>query len=114
MKIVARPSYDTFFLLTACAIFFAFLIFTINGEDGLLRLLKLKGMRNELRAKNHALMMENLSLRQEQKSLHSLKTIEQTAHATLGLAYPDEIVFVLGKDNASSFSDSIVLPPSEE
>ncbi len=99
MKIVARHNYDTFFLLVACAIFFVFLILTINGEDGLLKLLKLKGMRNDLRFKNHALMMENLALHQEQKSLKSLKTIEQTAHATLGLAHPDETVFVLKKDN---------------
>lgn len=94
MKLIEKQNHDTLFYILALIIFFAFLIFTISGQEGMLRLLSLKKTRDELISKNKQLLTENLSLRQQQTNLYNLKTIEHTARESLGLVYPGEIVFV--------------------
>lgn len=95
MNIIEKKNDDSFFYILAFIIFFVFLGVTVGGEDGLLKLLKLKNTRDELIIKNKLLLMENLTLFQEQKSLYDTKTIEHAARSSLGLVYPDEIVYII-------------------
>lgn len=98
MKLIDKKNYDALFFLLACVIFFAFLVFTIGGEDGLLKLLQLNKVKSELALKNREILLENLSLRQTQKSLTHPKVIEHLARESLGFVYPDEVVYVTRKD----------------
>lgn len=102
MNIIEKRKDDSFFYIVAFIIFFVFLGVTFGGEDGLLKLLRLKNTRDELIKKNKLLLMENLTLFQEQKSLYDKKTIEHAARRSLGLVYPDEIVYII-KNPPSEF-----------
>lgn len=103
MKLVEKKDYNSLFYFLAIVIFVAFLIFTISGNDGLIRLLKLKNIKQQFVAKNRVVLRENLALRLEQKSLYNLKVIENVARQSLGLVYPDEFVFVgITADSPSS------------
>ncbi len=112
MKIVQKRNYDTFFTLLALGIFFAFLIFTINGKEGLLKLFQLKKIRNDLIAHNKKLLLENVALLQEQNSLYHLSTVEHVAKASLGLVAPGEFVYIYQKNpSPESLSDVSDLKP---
>ena len=94
MKLIEKQNHDTLFYILALMIFFAFLIFTMSGPEGVIRLLSLKKTRNELIAKNKQLLSQNLFLSQQQTNLYDLKAIEYTARESLGFVYPGEVVFV--------------------
>lgn len=94
VKFVDKKNYNFAFYLIAILIFFAFLGFTATGEDGLIRLYQLKKTKDNLEEKNRALLLENLTYRQELKSLHNPDTLSYHAHESPGLVYPNEIVYV--------------------
>ncbi|MBI4411570.1 MAG: septum formation initiator family protein [Deltaproteobacteria bacterium] len=97
MKLVEKRDYNFLFYWLAVFIFVGFLVFTVTGRDGLIRLIQLKHLKQELAAKNEALLRTNIALRQEQKNLKDLRVIEYLARKSLGLVYPDETVFVFDK-----------------
>lgn len=97
MKLVAKRDYNFIFYWLAVLIFFGFLVFTVTGQDGLVRLVQLRQLKQELAAKNGALLHKNIALRQEQKNLKDLGVIEHLARKSLGLVYADEVVFVIDK-----------------
>lgn len=94
MKLIEKRNFNIFFGILAFFIFTGFCIFTITGNDGLLKLWKLEKARNALSFKNHQLLLENLYLRQEAIAFQSLSSLEKQARETLGFVHPDEIVFI--------------------
>lgn len=97
MRFVEKKYDDTLVALLATLVFLGFALFTIYGQDGLLRLFELKTMRDDLHAKNNALMIENFQLFQKRKSLYDLNTIEKEAKASLGLVGEGEVVIILSE-----------------
>ena len=95
MKFIEKKYDDTLVALLAFLVFLGFALFTVYGQDGLLRLMELKKMRDGLNTKNKAMMIENFELYQRRKSLYDFKTLEKEAKTSLGLIAPDEIVLVL-------------------
>ncbi len=94
MHFISKKNADSIFFILGLVIFLIFFIFTVSGDQGLLRLMQLKKMKDDLAMQNKGLMMSNLALRQEQKSLYDLETLKHQARGSLGLAYPNEVVFV--------------------
>ena len=97
MKLIEKRNTNFVFYWLAVLIFFGFLVFTVTGQDGLVRLIQLKHLKQELAAKNEAMLRKNIALRQEQKNLKGLPVIEHLARKSLGLVYPNEAVFVIDK-----------------
>lgn len=97
MKLIEKRDYNFIFYWLAVFIFVGFLVFTVTGQDGLVRLIHLKQLKEELAADNEVLLRQNIALRQELKSIKSLRVIEHLARKSLGLVYPDETVFVIDK-----------------
>ena len=98
MRIIEKRNYGAVFFFLALAIFIAFAIFTINGNDGILRLMKLKKIKAKLVEENNQVMAENLSFRQSIKSLSDAATIERTAHESLGFVHDNETIFIIKGD----------------
>ena len=99
MKLVEKKDFNRIFYLLATFIFVAFTLFTIWGHDGLISLYRLHQLKGKLVAQNRDLMKDNLWLKMEQKSLLKTEMIEARAHESLGLVYPNEILFLLKTEN---------------
>ena len=99
MKLVEKKDYSRLFYFVALFIFFSFIVVTISGEEGLLRLIQLKSLKENLIHQNKTLLQENLYYRKKIKSLHHLASIEKQAKKSLGLVHENEIVFILEKQN---------------
>lgn len=95
MKLIEKKNSNFVFYCLALVIFITFLGFAISGEDGLAQLIHLKKIKVGLLAENRALLEQNLELRLEQKSLYDPETIEYQARKSLGLVYPDEVIYVI-------------------
>ena len=95
VKFIEKRNTNSIFYFIALIIFVAFVGFTISGEDGLIRLYQLNKIKNGLLQENKTLLLENLATRQELKSLHYGATLENQAHEALGLAYPNETVWLV-------------------
>ena len=93
-RFIQKRDTNSIFYIIALVIFVAFAGFTVSGEGGLIRLLQLHKTKNGLLHENRGLLLENLALRQELKSMRHPRALEAEAHKSLGLAYPDEIVWV--------------------
>lgn len=95
VRFVQKRDYNSIFYFIALIIFVAFVGFTISGEDGLIRLYQLNKIKQGLLQENKTLLVENLGYRQELKSLHHQSALANQAHESLGLAYPDEVVWLV-------------------
>ena len=94
MKLIEKRNFNIFFGILAFFIFATFCVFTLTGNEGLLKLWKLKKAKASLSLKNHQLLVENLNLRQEAIALQNLSSLEKQARETLGFVHPDEIIFI--------------------
>lgn len=95
MRFIKNKHSNGFFYLVAVGIFFSFIGFAVSGENGLIQLIKLRRAQSGLEADNRKLLYQNLELRQQQKSLYQLQTLEYRARKSLGLVYKDEVVYVI-------------------
>ena len=94
-RFVQKQDTNSIFYTIAIFIFVIFTAFTLIGEEGLIRLYELNQIKKSLAEENRTLLVQNLALRQELKSLNSPRTMEQKAHEFLGLAYPDEKIWLI-------------------
>lgn len=72
-----------------------FLGYSFRGDDGIGRLFELRQAKLDLIANQYHLLEKNLQLRQTLNHLITSDDIEYLAKAHLGLARPDEVVFVV-------------------
>lgn len=88
---------NQFFYVLGTAIFFAFFCLTVWGDNGLLKLVELKDLRQSVAAQNRSLLLENLGLTERIDALKHLPAVEQTARSTMGFVREDESVIVIPK-----------------
>jgi cell division protein FtsB len=93
---IRKKDYNLVFVLMAVVILVCFAVVGITGENGVLKMIELTRMKNNLSSQNRALLEENISLYQEIKGLHEPSHVERRARE-LGLARPGEIIFVDAK-----------------
>lgn len=91
---------DHLFVLIAGIMVFLFIVFSFGGENGFVHLYQLHQMKQQIAQKNKKILLENIALTEQLKSLYQLKNIEHEARASLGYVHKDEKVFVI--DNSSS------------
>ncbi|MBI2338919.1 MAG: hypothetical protein HYU99_00925 [Deltaproteobacteria bacterium] len=61
MKLIEKRDTNFFFYGLAVAIFFIFLVFTVTGQDGLVRLIQLKRIKQELASELHCVRSRKAS-----------------------------------------------------
>ena len=83
------------FSLIGLVVFLSFFIVTVWGNDGLMRLVELKNMRDVFAVSNLNLLHENLFFKQSINRLHQAKYLEQKSRSDLGLVRPNEHVFII-------------------
>lgn len=96
LKNFSLPS-NQIFALSAATIVVVIFSFSLWGEDGLLRLLELKQLRNQIAEENKSMLLENLSYTQEIANLKKTTTIEQVARSELGMIRDDEVILLFPK-----------------
>ncbi|MDO8520370.1 MAG: septum formation initiator family protein [Deltaproteobacteria bacterium] len=94
-RFVQKRDLNSIFYFIALFIFVAFVGFTVSGDEGLIRLYQVHKQKKGLEEVTKSLLLENLTYRQELKSLRTGKRVDIQAHESLGLAYPDEVVWIV-------------------
>lgn len=102
MKFVDKKDFNSIFYISGVFIFILFFIFTLAGEDGLIRLYQLHKLSFKLKEENTALMREQLEYINEQQSLHNIDNIEYLARQQLGLVFPNETVYLVNSKKKST------------
>ncbi len=97
LKTISFPT-NQIFLLASFTIVMMFFAFSIWGDDGLLRLLELKNLRDQIAEENKGMLLNNLANTQEILNLKKTTTIEQVARSELGMIRQDEVILVFPKD----------------
>lgn len=97
LKTISFPT-NQIFLLSSFVIVMTFLAFSVWGDDGLLRLLELKNLRDQIAEENKDMLMNNLAQTQEILNLNKTTTIEQVARSELGMIRQDEVILVFPKE----------------
>lgn len=93
-KNLARD-YQIIFSLLTTVIVVLFLGVTVRGEEGIAQMFTLKEKKRELIKEHHSLLKTNLALRQQLNRIRNNSGIDHIAKAHLGLAHPDEVIFVV-------------------
>ena len=86
---------DQLFYLFAFSIFFIFIFLTVWGENGILRLVELKRIKENVVSDNGALLRQNLAFVQEIEKLKDSRFVEQRARTDLGMVRASETVFIV-------------------
>jgi len=96
-KSISFPT-NQFFLLASFLVLIMFFAFAILGSDGLLRLLELKNLRDQIAQENKDMLLQNLANTQEILSMKKTTSIEQVARSELGMIRQDEVVLIFSKE----------------
>lgn len=83
------------FSLAVAVIFFFFFFVTVWGENGILKLVELKHIREKVSYENESILKQNLVYLQEIESLKKTPFVEQRARSDLGFVRTNEKVFIL-------------------
>lgn len=83
------------FYILGVVLFVGFFIVTVWGEDGLLRLMELRAMRDKMVKSNQHLLQSNFQAMEKILKLRQMGYVEQTARTEMGLIRSDEIVYVV-------------------
>lgn len=98
IKNLFNKIHNQFFYLLGVGIFFFFVILSIWGENGLLRLVEMNNIKKQAVSLNQKILQENLLLKQEIERLHDAKYLEQRVRSDLGLIKPNEKVFIIPEE----------------
>lgn len=101
LKTITFPT-NQIFLLSSFIIVLMFLAFSVWGDDGLLRLLELKNLRDQIAEENKVVLLDNLANTQEILGLKKTATIEQVARSNLGMIRQDEVILVFPEDKPTA------------
>ncbi len=95
MNIVKKQGYNFFFYVIAGVIFVFYSITTITGNDGILRLIQLGHIKQQIAQENYKLLEQNLVSSQEIKNLKKIQSVEYRIRESMGWVKPNEVVYVL-------------------
>ena len=82
-------------LILGVFLFFCFAVITIWGKDGLVRLMELRQIRDQIAADNRDILFQNFEHSLEIEKLKTEEYVEHIARKDLGMIRQDEMIYIV-------------------